>query len=405
MSRAPLTLADLERLARRRLPRVVADFIDGGAEDERTLRANRAAFGRYTLSPALLGSGERRDVSVTVAGEHFGLPVLLAPTGLSRLAGRGGEIAAARAAEAEGSVAIVSSASSRSITDVAAATTRPPWFQLYPWGDAALTDALLGRAQAAGVRTVVVTLDVPTTGARERDLRNGFTVPVRLSAGTAADVLRHPRWIADVMARDYLRGDQITLANLVGLKGDGRTGATSLAKLNAGLINADYSWDDLARICRAWEGTVMVKGVLSAADARRALDAGARGIVVSNHGGRQLDAVPAALDVLPEVVAEVGDETEVLVDGGFRRGTDVVMALALGARAVLVGRPWMHGLAVGGEDGVRTMLSILRTEIDRTLTLVGATSLRDLDRSYLRDAHGRPLPEPARGASGGASAT
>ncbi len=389
-----VTLADLEERARRRLPRLVADFIDGGAEDERTLRSNREAFARYTLSTRLLGSAQQRDTSVTVAGRRLEMPVMLAPTGLSRIAGRGGEIAAARAADLAGSVAVVSSASSHSIGDVAAATSAPPWFQLYPWGDRELTDALLARARNAGVETLVVTLDVPVTGARERDLRNGFTAPVRVTAATAVDVLRHPRWVTRVLAPDYLRGDPITLANLVGLRPGHRTNAASLAELNLSLVNADYSWDDLRRVRDSWDGPFFVKGVLSASDARTCRTAGATGVIVSNHGGRQADGVPATLDVLPEVVAAAGGTLEVLVDGGFRRGTDVVTALALGADAVLVGRPWMHGLAVGGESGVRHVLTTLRTEIDRTLALVGAVSVRDLDRSYLRDATGRPLPDP-----------
>jgi isopentenyl diphosphate isomerase/L-lactate dehydrogenase-like FMN-dependent dehydrogenase len=386
-----LTLDDLRLAAKRRLPRMVFDFIDGGAEDERTLRANREAFERRTFEPRLLSTAIERTQSVTVLGEHLATPVLLAPTGLSRMAGPGGETAAAEAAHSRGTVSVISSASSVAVGEVARSVGRPQWFQLYPWGDWELTSALMDRAKDAGVSTLVLTLDVPVTGARERDYRNGMTIPVRISPGTAYDVLSHPAWVLKVLA-----GKRITMANLVGLREGHGSSATSLAQLNLSLLNPGYSWDDVRRVRDYWGGRLVLKGIMGAADARRSVDAGADGVIVSNHGGRQADAIPASLDVLADVVAEIGTEAEVLFDGGIRRGADVVMALALGARAVLVGRPWMYGLAAGGQSGVEKMLDILSSEIDRTLALVGARSVADLDASFVRNRHGAFTPEAVR---------
>lgn len=374
-----INLDDLRLAAKRKLPRMVFDFIDGGAEDERTMRSNRDAFSKLTLEPRLLTGGARRDQSTTVAGQTFRTPVLLAPTGLSRLAGPEGELGAARAAASRGTVSIVSSASSISVDEVARGVNSPQWFQLYPWGDWDLTKTLVDRARKAGSATLVVTLDVPVTGARERDYRNGMTIPVRINPKTAFDVMRHPHW-----ALNLVTGKRITMANLVGLREGRSNSAASLAQLNMDLLNPAYSWDDVSRLRDEWQGKLLVKGIMGASDARIAVDRGADGVIVSNHGGRQADGIPASLEVLPEVVAEVGHRTDVLFDGGIRRGSDVVMAMALGAKAVLVGRPWMYGLAVNGEAGVANMLDILSGEIDRTLALIGAPSVAALNPGFIR---------------------
>ncbi|CAM3798496.1 L-lactate dehydrogenase (Cytochrome) [Tsukamurella ocularis] len=381
MMTALITVEDYRTAARKRLPRMIFDFIDGGAEDERTLRANRRAFSDRTLAPRLLSGAATRSQATTVFGETLSLPVLLAPTGLSRLAGRDGELAAARGARAAGTQSVLSSAASVPVDEVARGSGVPPWFQLYPWRDRMLTSALMDRARAAGCTTLVVTLDVPVTGARERDYRNGMTIPVRPTPSSALDVLRHPRWAARV-----LTGPRVTMAHLVGLSAERGSSAASLAQLNLDLLNPAYSWDDLRRTRDHWTGPLLVKGVLGAADARLAVDCGADGVIVSNHGGRQADGVPASLDVLPEVVAAVGDVATVLMDGGVRRGTDVLMALAMGAEAVLIGRPWMYGLAVGGEEGVTRVLDLLRAEIDRALALIGAASTTDVTRAMLADS-------------------
>jgi isopentenyl diphosphate isomerase/L-lactate dehydrogenase-like FMN-dependent dehydrogenase len=382
ISRTVVTLDDLEALARRRLPRMVFDFIAGGAEDEHTLDLNCAAFRRVVLKPRVLAGATRRTTAVEVAGQRLALPVLLAPTGLSKLAGAGGELSAAAAAERAGTVSVVSSASSMSITEIGQKVARPQWFQLYPWGDRSLTSALVERARQAGCTTLVVTVDVPTTGARERDTRNGLTIPPRIGVRTAMDILRHPRWLAGLAADRH-----ITLANLDGLVPKRASTASSLGQLNLDLLNPGYDWEDLRWLRGQWDGTMLVKGVLDPDDAIKVVESGCDGVIVSNHGGRQADPVSAALNALPAIADAVGDRCDVLMDGGVRRGADVLIALALGASAVLVGRPWMYGLAVGGEAGVGRMLQILATEIDRTMTLIGCPDFADLDRSWVSAAH------------------
>ncbi|QXJ23433.1 alpha-hydroxy-acid oxidizing protein [Actinomadura graeca] len=381
LARSMVCLDDVRRLARRRVPRMVYDFIDGGAEGERTLGLNRLAFERHVLNPKVLSGASAPSTGVRVAGQHLDIPVMLAPTGLSRLAGRSGETAAARAAERAGTVSVVSSASSVPVEKVAAAASTPQWFQLYPWGDWSLTMELLERARRARCTTLVVTVDVPVTGSRERDLRNGLTIPPRPTVRTALDVLRRPRWMLGLAT-----GPRITMANLTGLSHRRNGSASSLARLNLDLLNPSYDWHDLARLRREWPGPLFVKGILDPDDARRAVETGADGVIVSNHGGRQADGVPASLDALPAIAGAVADRCEVLVDGGVRRGSDVLVALALGAKACLIGRPWMYGLAAAGEAGVDRVLHILTTEIRRTMTLIGCADVADLDRGRLRPA-------------------
>lgn len=374
-----LTLDDLRTRARRRLPRMVFDFIDGGAEDERTIRENRRGFEDLAFRPRVLVDVSRRSQEVTVLGQHLSTPVLLAPTGLSRVAGRDGERAAARAAARCGTVSVVSTAASVSLEDVAAATPQPQWFQLYPWGDRSVVIQLIERARRLGYTAMVVTADVPVVGGRERDQRSGMTVPPRVGPGTAYDVLRHPRWVAEL-----LTGPRITFANLTGVYPHLGRSAGSLAKQSMELLNAAHTWKDLAWMREAWGGPTVLKGVMCGEDAALAVEHGCDAVIVSNHGGRQCDHLPATIDVLPEVVAAVGDRAEVLIDGGVRRGSDVVKALALGAKACLVGRPWLYGLATGGEAGVVQALEMLRAEIDRTLALVGRPGVDDLDPTVLR---------------------
>jgi len=374
-----LTLEDLRARARRRLPRMVFEFIDGGAEDESTIAENRRGFGDLTFRPRVLVDVSRRSQEVTVLGQHLSMPVLLAPTGLSRVAGRAGERAAARAAAACGTVSVVSTAASVSLEDVAAATPQPQWFQLYPWGDRAVINSLIERARGLGYTAMVVTADVPVVGGRERDLRTGMTVPPRVSPRTAYDVLRHPRWVGEL-----LTGPRITFANLTDLYPHLGRGAGSLAKQSVKLLNAAHTWEDLAWMKETWGGPTVLKGVMCGEDAALAVDHGCDAVIVSNHGGRQCDHLPATIDVLAEVVGAVGGRAQVLLDGGVRRGSDVVKALALGADACLVGRPWLYGLATGGEAGVVQALEILRTEIDRTLALVGRPGVDELDPSVLR---------------------
>ena len=377
------TVADLRERARRRLPRMVFDFVDGGAEDEATVRENRRAFADVAFRPRVLVDVSSRPQGVRVLGQDLSMPVILGPTGLARMVDPAGETAAAVAAERFGTVSVVSSGSSVSFADVAAAVSQPQWFQLYPWGDRATIEALIGRAQECGYRAMVVTVDVPVVGAREKDLRNGLTVPPRVNPRTAWDVLSHPRWLAGLVT-----APKVTFANFTGLMPDAR-GTSGLAAATQGLLNPGHTWADLEWMVRRWDGPVLLKGVMTAEDARRAADLGCAGVAVSNHGGRQADCLPGALDVLGEVADAVGGEVDVLLDGGIRRGTDVVKALALGASACLMGRPWLFGLAAGGPAGVERVLALLHDEIDRTLALIGRPGVATLDRSAVCVRPGR----------------
>jgi len=377
------TVADLRERARRRLPRMVFDFVDGGAEDEATVRENRRAFADVAFRPRVLVDVSSRPQGVRVLGQDLSMPVILGPTGLARMVDPAGETAAAIAAERFGTVSVVSSGSSVSFADVAAAVSQPQWFQLYPWGDRATIEALIGRAHECGYRAMVVTVDVPVVGAREKDLRNGLTVPPRVNPRTAWDVLSHPRWLAGLVT-----APKVTFANFTGLMPDAR-GTSGLAAATQGLLNPGHTWADLEWMVRRWDGPVLLKGVMTAEDARRAADLGCAGVAVSNHGGRQADCLPGALDVLGEVADAVGGEVDVLLDGGIRRGTDVVKALALGASACLMGRPWLFGLAADGPAGVERVLALLHDEIDRTLALIGRPGVATLDRSAVCVRPGR----------------
>lgn len=389
-SRAALTVDDFRDRARHRLPRMVFEFVDGGAEDEVTLRANREAFAELTFRPRVLVDVQHRPLAVTVLGQPLAMPVILAPTGLMRMVHPDGELGSAVAAYRSGVVSVVSSGSSVSLEDVARAAGAPQWFQLYPWGDRVAVERLVGRAKDAGYTVLVVTADVPVLGSRERDLRNGLTVPPRVSPRTGWDVMSHPRWLAGLLTHP-----KPGFANFDEIEAGGR-GTSGLARYTSGLLNPGHTWADLEWMVRSWDGPVVLKGVMSGPDARRAADAGCRGVVVSNHGGRQGDGVPASLHVLDEVVAEVGDQVDVLLDGGVRRGGDVLKALSLGARACLVGRPWVYGLAVDGTAGVSRVLEILRDEMDRTLALIGRPGVAALDRTAVSGRGSSPTPSPDR---------
>jgi L-lactate dehydrogenase (cytochrome) len=376
-----LTVDDLRRLARRRLPRAVFDFVEGGAGDERTVARNRAAFERLLFQPRILVDVSKREQATAVLGERVATPVLVSPTGMAGLCWPKGEVAAARAAHDAGTIYTLSTHSSCSIEEVAAGAPGPLWFQLYVWQSRALTRSFVDRARAAGYRALVLTVDVPIISRRERDLRNGFTVPPRITVRNALDTLRRVGWV-----RRVLLGPRLTLANLVGAPGAPRTDIVTLAGVAHRQVDPSIAWADLAWFRSLWPGPLVLKGVLSPADARRAADHGVDGLVVSNHGGRQLDGTPASVEALPEIVDAVGDRVEVLLDGGVRRGADVVRALALGARAVMVGRPYLYGLGAGGAAGVRRALEILAGEVDQTLALVGVPRVADLDRTVVRRA-------------------
>lgn len=373
-----LNIADLRRLAKQRLPRVVFDYIDGGAEDEVTLRENRRAFEEVTFRPRGAIVTTECDLATTVLGADLALPFALAPVGSTRLFWPRGEVHAARAAATAGTAYSISTLVGTPVEEIRAATQGPLWYQLYLVGGRDVARRGLARARAAGCTALLVTIDTAVAGLRERDLRNGIKdlvggalVP---KARAGLQFLTKPAWLAGFL-RD---GGLMRFPNVVD---DG--GPMSYVDVGPALEAAAVSWDDLAWIREVWDGPIVVKGVQSTEDARRAVALGLAGVVVSNHGGRQLDGAPATLRLLPEVVDAVDGRLEVLLDGGVRRGGDVVKALCLGARGVLVGRAYAYGLGAAGGAGVARAIEILRTEMVRTMKLLGVASVAQLDRSYV----------------------
>jgi isopentenyl diphosphate isomerase/L-lactate dehydrogenase-like FMN-dependent dehydrogenase len=374
-----INIEDLRRAAKRRLPRVVFDYIDGGAEDERTLRANCHAFEEVTFRPRCAVETPPCDLRVSVLGGSLSMPLILAPVGSSRLMYPRGEEAAASAAGAAGIAYALSTLSGCRLEDVAAASKGTVWYQLYLIGGRDCALSAIERAKAAGFSALVVTIDTPVAGMRERDLRNGVKELLSDNLGSklpfVSQLLMKPRWLTRFLAD----GGLMKFQNVV-IPGKG---PMLYADVTAALEDSVVTWDDLKWIQRAWGGPIVIKGIHTADDARRAVDVGANALVVSNHGGRQLDSVAPTLRVLPEVVASVGDHIEVLLDGGIRRGSDIVKALCLGARAVMAGRAYAYGLGAAGGAGVARAIEILRADLSRTLKLLGCPSVAELDRSYL----------------------
>ena len=361
-----LNIEELRLAARRRLPRVVYEYVDGGAEEGATLRANRAAFDAIGFAPRVLVDVSRRSQRTRVLGREFASPFGIAPLGAAGLCWRGAEAALARAARDADLPFVQSTHAFVPLEQVALAAGATPWFQLYLPKERAAASALVRRALDAGCEALILTVDVPVGGNREHDRRNGFGLPLRLGKRTILDGLAHPRWLADVYLRSLL----------------GR-------ELPDWTLRRDRAdWADLAWLREAWPRKLLVKGILTVADARLAARHGADGIVVSNHGGRQLDGALASLEALPPIVAAVRGRLSVLVDGGFRRGADIVKALALGADFVLVGRAALYGVAAAGEAGARRALAILQSEVDRVMALLGCNSVAELDESYLRTGKG-----------------
>ena len=370
---------DFRAIAQSRLPQSVFDYLDGGAEGEVTLRENCRVYDDVTFRPRHAVAFADCDLCTRVLGFDLKLPFLLAPIGYSRLLHPVGEVGAARAAGHAGTAYILSTISGHKLENVKAASTGPVFYQLYLLGGRAAAEAGIERARVAGFSALVVTIDTPVSGMRERDLRNGIR---ELVSGSPFEKLRYlpqflsrPSWLVSFL-RD---GGMRSLPNVV-VPGEGPMG---LVDVTAALAESAVSWSDLTWIRNVWRGPIVIKGILTADDARRAVDEGAAAISVSNHGGRQLDCVPSALRALPEVVKAVNGQTEILLDGGIRRGTDIVKALCLGARAVLCGRAYAYGLAAAGEDGVNRAIEILRTDLDRTMRLLGCPSVSELDRSYV----------------------
>jgi isopentenyl diphosphate isomerase/L-lactate dehydrogenase-like FMN-dependent dehydrogenase len=376
------TIEDLRRRARSRLPRVLFDYIDGGADGEVTLRENCAIFDRVRFLPRNAAAMGASDLRTTVLGTPMDLPFLLAPIGSSRMFFPRGECVAAAQAGAAGTGYILSTLSGCRLEEVKAASSGPTWYQLYLIGGREAATAAIQRARAAGFSALVVTIDTAVAGQRERDLRNGGR---ELVSGDPLKMLPH---VSQLLARPawllgYLRdGGMMKFPNVV-IPGEG---PMAYEDVGAALERSTVTWQDMNWIRTAWQGPIVVKGVLGAQDARRALDAGADGIVVSNHGGRQLDCVAPTLLALPEVVDAVAGRAEIYLDGGIRRGSDVVKAICLGARAVLVGRAYAYGLGAAGGPGVGKAIEILRSGIVRTLRLLGCLDVNALDRSYVEPA-------------------
>jgi L-lactate dehydrogenase (cytochrome) len=384
--RDPSRLFTVDRartLARRRVPRAVFDYLDGGAETESTMRANRTAMMAVGFRPIMgVTPGDPApSLSTTVLGRSLSTPVLLGPVGFTRMMDRHGDVAAARAAGQAGTAFTLSSMSGHTMEEVMTAATGPAWFQLYFLGGRQGAAQLVDRAQRAGFEALVVTMDTQFPGNRERDLRNGVKPPLQMNLHNmvkfAPQVVLHPDWLME-FARDRFQLD-IVNATTLGPPDHPMTVEEALMEWTA----APPRWEDFSWIREQWRGPIVAKGIINGDDARRAVDCGASAIVVSNHGGRQLDGMPATLPALVDVLDAVGDSVEVLVDGGVRRGSDVIRALALGARAVMIGRAWAYGLAAAGEPGVEAILAMLAVDMDRTLRLLGCQAVTDLDRSFI----------------------
>jgi isopentenyl diphosphate isomerase/L-lactate dehydrogenase-like FMN-dependent dehydrogenase len=375
-----VNIADLRSIAQRRVPKAVFDYLDGGAEGEVTLRENCRAFEDITFRPRHAVAVGDCDLRTTVLGTEISFPAILAPVGYSRLMHPAGEVSAARAAGEAGTGYILSTISGHRLEDVKAATKGPAWYQLYLVGGREAAEAAIERARRVGFSALVITIDTPIAGMRERDPRNGMseliTGSIFAKLPFLPQVLVHPGWLVSFL----LDGGVPRLENVV-IPGQG---GMPMLDVGTALRKSVVTWEDIRWIRQSWSGPIVIKGILTADDGRRAVDVGAAAISVSNHGGRQLDGSPATISVLPEVVAAVNGQTEVLMDGGIRRGADIVKALCLGARAVLIGRAYAYGLAAAGQPGVARAIEILREDVERTMRLLGCGSVRELNSSYVR---------------------
>jgi L-lactate dehydrogenase (cytochrome) len=377
---APGSVSDHRELARSYLPRGLFDYIDGGANEEHTLRANRADLASIRLRQRVLRDVSSIDLSTEVLGRRLAMPVVLAPVGLAGMFATRAEVQAARAAHDAGIAFTESTVSICSVEEVAAASRSPLWYQLYVMRDRHYAAGLMRRAAAVGCEVLVLTVDLAVPGLRYRDVRNGLLGELGAwgKVRTGMDLVGHPRWVRDV----GLGGKPLTFGNLE----DAVPGASSPDDFKSWVdeqFDPSVTWDDLAWVREHWDGKLILKGILDVEDAERAADAGVEGIVVSNHGGRQLDDAPSTISVLGAVVDAVGDRLEVLMDGGVRGGLDVVKALACGARAVMVGRPWAWAVAGGGEQGVRRVLRTFEAEMRVAMALTGVTSVRELSPESL----------------------
>ena len=371
---------DLRKLAKRRLPIGVFDYIDGGAEDEITLRKNVEAYKKVSFKPRVLRDMANIDTSTSLFGRRLDFPLVLAPTGFTRIAHSEGELAAVRAATRAGIPFTLSTMATRSIEEcasVAESDTRL-WFQIYTWKDRSVVKNLVERADAAGFEAVCLTVDTAVLGRRERDVRRGFTLPPEVGLGTIIDGIKNPGW-----TWDFLTADPIRFANVEGLTSiDGST-AVDLAEHMKSQFDPGLSWSDVEWLRSIWKGPILIKGIQTVEDALIAVDSGVEAIAISNHGGRQLDGAPAPFDLLPEVAEAIQNRLEIICDGGVRRGSDIVKAVSLGATAVMAGRPYLYALGACGERGVDHVLGLLHEGVERTMALTGAASVDDLTKELI----------------------
>ena len=374
---------EIREAARRRLPPPLFDFLEGGGEDEWTLRRNIAAFDRWNLLPRTLVDVATIDTKTTVLGHAIDWPVMLGPTGMSRVFHNDGEMAIARAAAKAGTVYTLSTMSTFSMEEVGAATAAPKWFQIYCLRDRELTRDFLGRAKAAGYTGLMVTVDVPVPANRERDRRSGMTIPPKLTFSSTLKSATRPGWVFD-----YLVNKPPVLSNVVHKSAVGSSEAVPLHEQIHRLFDPSVTWTDLEWMVSQWDGPLIIKGILHPEDARTAAKIGAKAVLISNHGGRQLDGATSSLDALPRIADAVGNDIDLLLDGGIRRGTHVLKAMALGAKACLIGRAYLYGLCAGGEAGVSRSLTILRSEISRDMALMGARNISEVTRDRVAELAG-----------------
>ena len=376
-----LNIAELRLRAKRRLPRGIFVFVDRGAEDDVSVRDNRAAIDRIKFRPRILTDISSRDQSISLFGSRLAAPLVVAPTGMAGLLWRDGEIALSRAAATAGIPFTVSTGSMTSLEQIADAAEAELWFQLYMWGDRSLSSELVERALSSGYRALIVTVDVPVPPNREYNVRNGFTIPFGLNRRNLFDIATHPKWFVDVILRRLLTSGMPEFVNLPKtLRSTIMRPATGRAAFSG---SGSVRWEDFRYIRSIWKGPLLIKGVLHRADAEQAADHGADGIVVSNHGGRVLDGSIAPIEVLARIADLVGNRVEILVDSGFVRGSDIAKALALGAKAVMLGRAPLWGVAAGGEQGARCALAILSHELDRVMAYLGCNGVAELGDQIL----------------------
>lgn len=379
--RGAVNVDDLRRIARRRLPRGVFDYIDGAAEDERSLANNGDAFGRVEFRPNVLRDVSAIDTTTTLFGRPVSMPLVLAPTGYTRLTHSEGELAVARAAARAGVPYSLSTMSTRSIEEVAAVSDGPKWFQVYTWKDRGLVRELVERSAAAGYEVLWLTVDTAVLGNRERDARRGFTVPPRVGPGTLVDGVLHPAW-----TWDFLTHDPLEFANVAHVPDRAAHNQANMGRGAYVMANFDQklSWADVEWLQSIWDGPLVLKGIQTVEDAVRAVAAGVQGVALSNHGGRQLDDAPAPLELVEPVRQATQDAATIICDGGVRRGSDIVKALALGADACSIGRAYLYGMGAAGERGVDHVLDLVRSGLERTMALCGRTNIAEIDRGLVR---------------------